>query len=72
MREVRGQEDKVVDVTIPVQALVNAGKLNIPSGRGKVSLYRSVQPDLAILIPDFPFVVQSPRVLRKPFCTCFS
>jgi hypothetical protein len=37
LREIRGQEHKVVDVTVPVQALVNGGKLQISGGRGKVS-----------------------------------
>lgn len=36
LREVKGQEHKVVDVTVPVQALVNGGKLQISGGRGKV------------------------------------
>lgn len=36
MRYADGEEDKVVDVTIPVQALVSSGKLDIPGGRPKV------------------------------------
>ena len=35
-REVEGEEDKVADVTIAVQALVQNGHLHIPAGRPKV------------------------------------
>jgi hypothetical protein len=40
MREIRGQEHRMIDVTVPVQALVTNGKLLIPGGRGKVRIIR--------------------------------
>jgi hypothetical protein len=36
MREIEGEEDKIADVTIAVQALVQNGHLHIPAGRPKV------------------------------------
>lgn len=36
MREIEGEEAKIADVTIAVQALVQNGHLHIPAGRPKV------------------------------------
>jgi DnaJ family protein C protein 11 len=38
MRETEGTQDKIADVTIPVQALVNNSHLFIPGGRPKFNL----------------------------------
>ena len=38
LREAKGQEGKILDVTLPTQALVNTGKLQISGGRSKVSV----------------------------------
>jgi DnaJ family protein C protein 11 len=37
-----GQEEVVMDVTVPVQALVIESRLYIPGGRGKVSQFYSI------------------------------
>lgn len=47
----------IIDVTVPVQALVNDSKLFIPGGRAKVRLYT-----FARHCTDFG-LVQHPRVL---------
>jgi hypothetical protein len=39
LREIKGQEGKILDVTVQTQALVNAGKLQISGGRSKVSSF---------------------------------
>lgn len=44
LRNLRGHESKVVDVTIPLQALVNNGKLNIPGNRAKFNLLGFYDP----------------------------
>jgi len=38
MREHEGEEEVVIDVTVPTQALVSDSRVNIPGGRAKVIL----------------------------------
>jgi DnaJ homolog subfamily C member 11 len=38
MSETEGRQDKIEDVTVPVQALVNNGHLFIPGGRAKFNI----------------------------------
>lgn len=52
MREIEGEEDKVADVTIAVQALVQNGHLHIPAGRPKVgTLQGSPEIKLILVLP---------------------
>ncbi|KAJ9116398.1 hypothetical protein QFC22_004840 [Naganishia vaughanmartiniae] len=44
MREKEGEEEKVADVTIAVQALVQNGHLNIPAGRPKYNILGFYDP----------------------------
>lgn len=66
MREIEGEEDKIADVTIAVQALVQNGHLHIPAGRPKVCLDRfDADPSSRLISQPLRLLVQYTWVLRK-------
>lgn len=59
--EAKGLQDKVIDVTIPVQALVNSGHLFIPGGRAKFNLLGLY---VSLVLADHP--VSAEACVRLP------
>ena len=66
MREQDGTEESVIDVTIPIQALVNDSKLIIPGGRAKVGHTRVL--DVQLIWDSLIYWDSGIRVLAKRKC----